>query len=172
MIDICPTCRYSLRGLPEKHSCPECGLRCDRNACLLARPRRGLIVFGVMNIAMFVTGFALRWWLGEWVGRGMAPLLFVSAGLMGVLVTTWRLRRCNRFIIVSPDELRVFDSRHQEKSFPMNQIIDAEWSRINGAVTVKALDGRELIVISSEFLGSHQRSKLLAKLIKGHITVK
>lgn len=170
MIEVCPACRYSLRGLPEKHSCPECGFRYDRNACLLTRPRLGLIVFGATSAAMLVTGVALWWWLGEWVGRGMAPSLFVSVGLMGVLASAWRLRRSSRFIVVSRDELRVVDCRYQEKSFPMNEIADAEWSRISGAVTVTAFGGRELIVIPPQFLGSHRRSKLLSTLVKRNLS--
>ncbi len=39
----CPECLYSLKGLPEKHACPECGLRYDEHSVV----RRTKVPFGV-----------------------------------------------------------------------------------------------------------------------------
>jgi hypothetical protein len=52
--DRCPRCRYSLRGLPANHFCPECGLEYDEN-CVAAKvrnPKRVLlqIVFLVVMV--------------------------------------------------------------------------------------------------------------------------
>lgn len=168
MIKVCPACRYWLRGLPATHTCPECGFRYDRNACLVTPYRVGRIVYGAASAAMFVTGVAL-WWCKA---RGVGHWIFLSVGLMGSVGTAWHLRRSNRFILVSLDELRVVDLQDQERAFPMNRIVDAKWSPISGAVTVTTREKRELIVIPHEFLGSHRRSRRLALLVRQHVAAR
>lgn len=168
-LDVCPGCQYSLRGLPAEHCCPECGFRYDRDARVFSRARLGLFVFGLASALLIVAGVVMRWWFGSWMARGMAPLYFAPMGVMGVLATAWRLRMSGRFILLSRDELRVFDNRHRERAFLMNRIADAEYSRVDGSVKITGFDGRELIFIGREFLGSRRRSKRLASLINGHV---
>ena len=168
LMEICPACRYSLRGLPARHACPECGFRYDKDACLVVPRQVGRIIYGVASTAMFLAGLFL-WW---WGVRGIGPLLSLTIGFIGIVGSVWHLRRCNRFILVSINELRVVDFHAQERVFPMSQIVDAKWSRISGSVTVTAPDGRELTVIPPEFLGSHRRSKLLALVVRQHLAVR
>lgn len=164
MITLCPMCRYSLHGLPAKHTCPECGFRYDRNAYTASRPRVGLIIFVAANVALVLAGIGLWWWYGA-APRATTASMFVIVGLMYLVATSWRLARCKRFVLVSDDELRIFDARHQEQVFPMTQISDAKWSRTDGMVEVFAHGGAVLTRIPSSLLGSHRRSKTLATTI-------
>ncbi len=61
----CPECRYPLKGLPEKHACPECGLRYDEHSVV----RRAKVPFA------FYGGF-----------------LGFLGGLPGVVQVYWILR--------------------------------------------------------------------------------
>lgn len=46
----CARCRYSLRGLPANHACPECGLRFDERCALyrVTNPKQVLVVWSMM----------------------------------------------------------------------------------------------------------------------------
>lgn len=168
MLEVCPACQFFLRGLPEKHVCPECGFRYDRNACHVAPVRMGRIVYGIASTAMFLTGVFLSWW----ETRGIGPLIFITIGLMGMMGALWHLKKKNRFVLVSLDELRIVDFADQERVFSMSQIVDAEWSWISGSVTVTAQDKRELVVIPAGFLGSARRSRLLVLSVRQHLAAR
>lgn len=164
-MEACPVCRYSLRGLPARHKCPECGFRYNKHACLVAPYRLLQVILAVANSVMFLTGVSL--WLLKVSGIGHWFLL--TCGLTGFVYAARCRRMSNRFILVSSDELRVIDLRTQEEVIPMTKIVDAKWSRISGIVTVTGITGRELIVIPSEFLGSHRRSRRVVILVRQHL---
>lgn len=165
MIDVCPGCKYSLRGLPERHTCPECAFRYDREASLAARPRLGLLVYRAVSACILMVGVALWWYFGLRLG----PALLSSIGLQGVAVSQWRLRGRNPFVLVSREELRIFGKDGQEHTVRMDRVNDVEWSRIDGGVTVKAFDGQHLAVIPPGLLGSSQQSRALAEVIKQYL---
>ena len=112
MLKRCVECGYSLRGLPARHACPECGLEYDEHSeCWRRRP--GFAVFAGMG--GFLGGTA-------WIIRlpsqfpGYSPL-FKFATVVALVISFgafiwlgWHLRNIYRegyFVAVLPDGLRI-----------------------------------------------------------------
>lgn len=75
----CKRCAYSLRGLPDVHVCPECGLRYDPSCVLIALDfSRGRARDAVLATLLIAT-LAVTVWRTQWVPQDwhlLALLLF------------------------------------------------------------------------------------------------
>jgi len=162
MIKTCPLCGYSLYGLPEKHTCPECSFRYDRSACVVRRPLTGVVIFGTGSALMLLAGLVLWWW-GGW---GLGPALSASVGLMGTVSSTSRIMRGWPFVLVSREEVRVFARRDEERTVAMNAIGDVVWSRVDGSLVFKGHDDEVLLAIPAALIGSHRETQRLASLVR------
>ena len=100
-LDQCPVCRYSLRGLPAAHRCPECGFEYDEHTRVWTLSRFGalrsfgsvvFIVCGV-NLIGQLQMMRFRFPLRVSLQMTIAVLVFV------ILCVTWRSRP---FIAVTP----------------------------------------------------------------------
>ncbi len=65
----CPICSYSLKGLPDKHKCPECGADYDRDSEVIARIPgawfvRGFIAFMFLVLILVVVSIFLSGYYG------------------------------------------------------------------------------------------------------------
>lgn len=110
MLDQCPRCDYSLKGLPANHACPECGLRYDEQSevyraggrwSVARAPWRSTAAFVAMLGGMVYLAVAAR-----------SLLRTVSAGsaMLAALVFVWllvRARRAQPMVAVLPDGLYV-----------------------------------------------------------------
>lgn len=110
MLECCPRCGYSLRGLPADHACPECGLRYDERSLLFRRRLSGRVwlnLLGFLGGAMIVW-LDLAWFmrLGVWRWPGSPYLALAYLGMLAwVAVHIWRQWRLGRMVAVLPEGL-------------------------------------------------------------------
>lgn len=155
----CPLCGYSLVGLPDHHTCPECGFLYERNAVLFSQMRRSWKVLCIASGMMFLAGIIMQ---PAWYS---VPSPWVVVGAIGVVGFGWRLLEPKKFVLVSRKWLRVCGGSEPEQCYPIEAIERATWSRVDGMVEVFAYGGAVLVRIRSTLLWSHRRSKKLAATI-------
>ena len=153
----CPLCGYSLVGLPDDHTCPECGFPYERHATLFSQMRWPWRAACIANGMMLLAGVIVL------VCRGV-PTVWL-AGAVGVLGFGWRLLEPKKFVLVSRKWVRLLEGRNSEQRYPTEAIEHATWSRVDGTVKVFAHDGALLLRIPSSVFWSHRRSKALAATI-------
>lgn len=155
----CPLCRYSLTGLPDYHTCPECGFAYERDAVVFFPRRWPWVAMCVANGIMFLGGIIMQ---PAWRG---APSPWLVVGAIGVVGCAWRLRQAKKSVLVSARWLRLLSARDPEQRYPMEAIERVTWSRVDGMVEVVAHGGAVLVRIPPSVLSSHRRSKTLAATI-------
>lgn len=162
MIERCPICAYSLRGLPAVHRCPECGLECDSNAIVFKEPRTAWAC-----LASLTAGILLWRTLAEFAAMGRpwdwsasaAPVAFVA-------VLIWWLTRKRHIIIVTPRYLHIHGRSSTPESFAIEDIGDAHWSFVTGTVSISDRLGNEIIRLPSRFLAAPWRSRRMVIELK------
>lgn len=99
----CPHCRYSLRGLPVRHTCPECGLVYDET-CVLIRLRgwRKGDVWLVGGLGVVASTGLVFWRLHSSAGDPVpAWQVFAYLGVLVASLTSYVLRaRFNRRAVI------------------------------------------------------------------------
>lgn len=110
----CPRCAYSLRGLPARHACPECGLRYDEQSGLYpaANPKAIFVIF----LGIFGGGWStLRYLphLGNLAGATvwqllglLCAMLWIPFVIVGAMVI-WRRYRRGFHLAITTDGLYV-----------------------------------------------------------------
>ena len=84
-LNRCPICRYSLRGLPVEHKCPECGFEYDQETSVFYPRWKPRFIFLVVCV---VTVIALWTYVGS-IG------VYGTVGMVITLLSTyyiWHLR--------------------------------------------------------------------------------
>jgi hypothetical protein len=104
-LEVCPICRYSLRGLPAAHRCPECGFGYDEytKVFISVKPWRtfarlffSIAVFGLFALAQFGHG-----------GPGRPVFVVILIFSLGLILWSypsyWRSQRAGRFVALHPE---------------------------------------------------------------------
>lgn len=154
----CPLCAYSFVGLPDHHTCPECGFVYEREAVMFSQRRRPWKVLCIAHGALLLGAVIVFVWRGV-----LSPAL--ALGAVGVVGFGWRLREPKKFILVSRRWLRLLRVSEAEQRYPMEAIERATWNRLDGMVDVLGRSGAVVVRIPSSVLWSHRRSKTLASTI-------
>jgi len=118
----CPRCSYKLRGLPEKHRCPECGLGYDENSGIWRRHPRWRELFWPALIYVYVFSTSLGAF--QTTPRYITILILLcSAGWAIYIVYNFLiLIRDGRFAAVLPDELMLRLDKKDSISIPWGNI--------------------------------------------------
>lgn len=140
----CAKCGYPLRGLPERHRCPECGWSYGPETEVIsgrrAQSRLGLVV-RVLLTAWVVVG----------VTRARGTLEIVATGSLGLLLVLWwwhwwRGRRPYS-LVLSPTKLRYYERGRKKLALDLRRVWLAEHSRRSQQVKLSDRDGMCLGVI-------------------------
>lgn len=159
MIERCPNCRYSLRGLQNHQLCPECGKEYERDSLLFTPGRLVWKIVAISNsIALLFLG-GIAWFAGADILIG--SLLLAFAGMFAA--SLWRARDTNRYVLVSPSAIRLFAPGVQTSEIRMQDVVRARWSFTAGRIIIEGRDGLELISIGSGFLGSARKARDLVE---------
>jgi len=118
VIERCPQCDYLLRGLPDEHRCPECGLVNERDTILFREPRTVWAVAGVVYMSLAVMAGVL--WSS---GRTPAFGLWVPIGLAVIAwIWFWNLRKAMHFILVSRRNIRILGRNEEAEVYPISDV--------------------------------------------------
>jgi len=161
MIDRCVRCGYSLKGLPAVHRCPECGRENDRESVAVREPRLTAKLLAVAGTVIIVAWAALVWMRGgSWSYPMIAPAALVLAG-------AWiQMSRRARLVVVSHRGLELIDEFSEVRSYPMQNVADAQWNSATGAIGVTDRQGRAIITVPKNFLGSKRANWKIVLAIK------
>lgn len=140
----CANCRYSLKGLPRTHRCPECGLHYDEWTRIW-RPRYPAWAYWTpLGMVLLVVGLDLddiaR---GDWSGV-LWKLIFVGP-IIGFGV--WQIRRANRkgrYAAITPEGVWMRTS-DVETTVAWTEFSDAQ-AKARNKVVIACHDGRRILV--------------------------
>lgn len=166
MIDACPRCGYSLVGLPDQHSCPECGLDYEKDATVFREPRMLWKIMAILHGALALFGVGLVVLRPGGNSNLWMPLVY---GVIG-LVWLWHTRKPKRIILVSPNTIRIVDRYKPVEVYHMHDVGRISWRFVNGDVDIERHDGSELRTIPKRFLGSDVRMIKMVKLVKRYVS--
>ncbi len=165
MLTHCPICNYNLHGLPQCHTCPECGFEYDGRMVVVWQGNRfawfALFFFGLSGLGNLPIGFVIggrAWWY--------------TVLSLGMLHAAWRgarslfLQRKNR-VVVGPQGVMTVDVGGAVRLYAWAAFARAEYQVAGGGVVLVGETGRPVGVIGYDFLGSTQRVRLAIAVING-----
>lgn len=159
LLQACPCCDYPLRGLPEEHACPECGVSFDCAWKLYGpkpgsplRWRRRLEV--VCALLLLAQGLGL---LGVWILRGtmsvsvLVQVLTLIALPLGVLLLRHALVALGDPIIVGvgPRGISVLRGRRTLLRCPWDKYVDARYNTLRLALLIYDDTGRHFFRVNA-----------------------
>lgn len=156
VLETCPSCGYSLAGLPMEHVCPECGFRFNRNSVVVFEYRGGYVMSALLT-AIYV-GYGLYLGITRDLGAGYAGFILMMLAILSFQIWNWR--KPAKFVVISNKDIRFIARDRTEASIDLANVCKATWSRINGAVILWGEGDRRLHRISQRFLASAKRSRL------------
>jgi len=161
LLERCPCCEYQLRGLPEQHRCPECGLPIDRRWRVLAGPSAlvkpsitripiRFIVFPLLGIGFFefvewLLPFGRAWW--HW------PCL--AAWVVLISAVSWLfLAKPRCFIAVGPDGVVIHRGKEKTEQYEWPEVGKAGYDVLRKCVVFSA-GGRKVRLSDLKFFQSN-----------------
>jgi len=143
----CPECGYSLRGLPEKHRCPECVFAYSPDMLVFqARARVSWLRLAVWALVLFVLGFGL---LINVVAASSAQTGISTFALLVVLVLSypwWRSVR-RRYLLLTSRDLVLRERGHDAVRIPLAEMGSATYSSISDEIDLLGRNGRHLATL-------------------------
>jgi hypothetical protein len=121
----CPVCRYDLRGLPQKHRCPECGFEYDETTYVW--PRGGVQYFSLLPTVLFFTllfsFFGILQLVRGGIRSGTDSLTVLNAALSLFGFFLWvKFWRSRPFLAVSASGIAYRMPLRAVRSIPWNEI--------------------------------------------------
>lgn len=164
MIESCPVCRYSLRGLPAEGRCPECSFAYDETTFVVRQDRLGwIIVLGFNGITF---GLGLSLWF--WDPPRFSWNVLTAFGLPALAGWLMRLLRRRTSIVVSGTQLHVLRGTEVRASYLLCDFRDAHWSDIDGAVELNDSSGA-VVRLPRRLLWSHKRARNLVNELNSRL---
>ncbi|MBI3835820.1 MAG: hypothetical protein HY287_15955 [Planctomycetes bacterium] len=147
----CPRCQYDLTGLPEIHTCPECGFDYDSNA-IFVRLKIGRILWNQLLMAALLIGAMIyfatpktRW------KENFAPISLIMLSIIPVILRLLSSRdrgslTLNRFgVTKEKDQKRVI-------RIPWNEIQRVRFNWITDNVVVKRNRSKRIVVSTHQLV--------------------
>jgi hypothetical protein len=163
-VESCLICGYDLRGLPDCHKCPECGLPFARDAIILrAGPQDSVLVAALGEILIYaIVGIAaLFFW--NWI---------LAASAVGVLLlaSVWFALRPRRpadpKLLLGDDGFTILGPLKTWRHFDWPSVRSARVSRFKGRVHLFDAAGQEIAAIPFADIGSWSNAQRLLAEIK------
>ncbi len=166
VLDKCPQCNYSLKGLPANHICPECGLEYDERSERYARRvwhGAGLLAgLAAMYLAIIIRDEGLPPYGTNWDKTG-----FVLVLLLVVVWGLWRGYRSYRRGVVAavlPGGLFVRDGRGEGKLHPWDTVSSPKVMWSHKSVTLDRSDSMLSVIVLSVFKSRADAERLVKQI--------
>ena len=128
-LDNCPVCSYSLRGSQEIMRCPECGLHVGKDPQVF-RVRASPSLYLALISAVGAIWVLMLVWTKE-----REPLQYLRSVNLGGLALGclygWHRAR-SKFMIVSTNEVRIFQNNTEAGVVPLDMDTHANWDWVTG----------------------------------------
>ena len=164
MLERCPKCGYSLRGLPDEYDCPECGRAYDRSAVLF----RGSLFWHSLYFALAIVAFitiAPVLWEGP-PGTLEIRTIVMMLGLLAWII--WRYRRRST-IVVSARELSILSRNGPEQVYSLRDVTHIAYNVIMSEIRVYGADGELLTMLDHYDTPPPERAKRLVAVVRQRI---
>ncbi|MFN0136887.1 MAG: hypothetical protein ACKVS9_12315 [Phycisphaerae bacterium] len=153
LLERCPRCVYSLRGLPTVHRCPECGLDVDRSWRVfggrkLAADRKQFLQANAMWVALLMPMFVIFCTLAVYLGKWYLPL--IPLAVMSFLVATL-CSSPRKFVVISADGVAIYHGRDCWDRYEWRRVRRAEHDVLRKALAIELDDGKVAISTFSLF---------------------
>lgn len=161
----CPQCEYDLTGLPDVHTCPECGVAYDPHSVAfklkwrppLAETMASYMGLAVVVIVPIVTGLRIR---------PVYYLALVTVGVLGVATDIHRrLASRESRLICNREGLHVVVPDRRRGLIPWLDIVGVFQDRWSGGPCVKDASGRKRHLSVNE-LGGLEHAKSCTEEIR------
>lgn len=163
----CPRCNYELAGLPEYHTCPECGFDYDPHCQMIClKPRRAdnrQVVLG--------TGLLLVIGFGMWAAPGpftLKDLILPGVILLAMLPYLYRSLRgfgLASALFISHKGVRFEHAEGASRLIPWDNIDHAQYGWLTGRVLILSKVCRVLHSVHRLRLGGTTEAKVCAEAI-------
>jgi len=157
----CGRCGYELRGLPETHACPECGLPFDAYSSYIPlgagnQDRSTIVVAAVMVVtaAGMIAAMFNAW---GWMLPVLAALMIVA---FLVAIRPKPTGEC--YLLINRAGISLLDSQRGTITFPWSRIETAKYSFWRGSCRLQDADGRTLLLLRANDTGSDRNSWRIA----------
>lgn len=160
MIDHCPVCDYSLEGLPEAHTCPECGFGYEKDSEVLCFERRSQY-----RIFRIVFALVILFGVLEWFAGGTLPL-FVVVWSFFFLIYWLKSHEGRRLVVVSPRSVRCISADRSERSIRLELVHGVRRHWVDGHPSLLGADGKEIFRIDMRHLLTRKASIAVVALIE------
>ncbi|MBI3835821.1 MAG: hypothetical protein HY287_15960 [Planctomycetes bacterium] len=146
MTSACPRCQYDLTGLPEIHTCPECGFQYDFKArtIVFSEPKRKEIFWFIMLVAFTTVIFF------DLLRRGIRPgdwpmALMYVANAIGAAFALLRPLPPRRFMSIDSAGLQFDPPIKGIMAIPWQEFGEAKPSWADGSLLIFGKDGHKIV---------------------------
>jgi len=163
ILECCPICEYSLRGLPDPHRCPECGFEYDRAMQVIRQSAKlSALEFAWVSVFLFFVALAVA------AGRNLSLWQYLKLGLFAVVaISAWRVirGRRNKAILWLGGMVLVGRESGPER-FSWKQVESINYRRFGGAAQLIASGGTTITDIEQDFFGSNAKTLAFIRAAK------
>jgi hypothetical protein len=163
---LCPRCSYDLTGLPDVHTCPECGFEYDPLARSIVLRGRRVYAFNLIWSVAFALTYFYFWYPRMDFASGKAIVIaFLGVALVTTLYRVWKRENLPQLLLMNRHGLAFHPPTVASTVVPWSDITRAKCSWVTGALCVIGRDGQTLLRCSYRTLGTLRIAKRCAQEI-------
>lgn len=160
----CPQCDYNLTGLPDEHTCPECGFAFDAYSTCIRLSARENYRHAQVMIVFWILYFVFVVWRQVGPSRMSASILvlFSLVAVGRLLYESRRIQTAADRMIFARAGLSFYSTTSTSIPIPWSIIKSASCSWVDGSLRIERTDDNDPIKFSHRELGGVRIGKRCA----------